>query len=59
MSISELNFKILLLDCKALQGRAPVFIRDLLKPKVGRSYTLRSDNQRLLQLLKTKRKSLI
>ena len=34
-----------------------MYIRDLLKPKVAGGYTLRSDNQRLLQVPKTKCKS--
>ena len=34
-----------------------MYIRDLLKPKVAGGYTLRSDNQKLLQVPKTKCKS--
>ena len=45
----RIQFKILLLVFKGLEGKAPVYIRDLLKPKVAGGYTLRSDNQRLLQ----------
>ena len=40
----RIQFKILLLVCKALEGKAPLYIRDLLKPKVAGGYTLRSDN---------------
>ena len=53
----RIMFKILLLVFKALQGKAPVYIRNLLESKVERSYTLRSDNQRLLQVPETKCKS--
>ena len=53
----RIQFKILLLVLKALEGKAPVYIRDLLKTKVEGDYTLRSDNQRLLQVPKTKCKS--
>ena len=35
-----IQFKILLLVLKALEGKAPVYIRDLLKPKVAGGYTL-------------------
>ena len=31
----RIRFKILLLVCKALEGKAPLYIRDLLKPKVA------------------------
>ena len=51
---SRIQFKILLLVFKGLEGKASVFIRDLLKPKVAGGYTLRSDNKRLLQFPKTK-----
>ena len=34
-----------------------MYIRDLLKPKVAGGYTLRSEQLRLLQVPKTKRKS--
>ena len=53
----RIQFKILLLVFKALEGKAPVYIRDLLKTKVAGGYALRSDNQRLLQVPKTKCKS--
>ena len=53
----RIQFKILSLVFKALEGKAPVYIRDLLKPKVAGGYSLRSDNQRLLQVSKTKCKS--
>ena len=40
---SKIQLKILLLVFKALEAKAPVYIRDLLKPKVAGGYTLRSD----------------
>ena len=40
---SQIQLKILLLVFKALEANAPVYIRDLLKPKVAGGYTLRSD----------------
>ena len=36
----QIQFKILLLVFKALQGKAPLCVRNFLKPKVVRSYTL-------------------
>ena len=53
----RIQFKILLLVFKALESKASVDIRDLMKPKVAGGYTLRSDNLRLLQVPKTKCKS--
>ena len=40
---SKIQLKILLLAVKALEAKAPVCIRDLLKPKAAGGYTLRSD----------------
>lgn len=42
----RIHFKILLLVFKALEGKPPVYISNLLKPNVAEGYTLRSDNQR-------------
>ena len=42
---SRIQYKILLLVLKALEGKAPVQIRDFLKPKVAGGYTLFSDHQ--------------
>ena len=41
----RIQFKILLLVVKALEGNAPVHIRDFLKPKVAGGYTLLSDHE--------------
>ena len=41
----RIHFKILLLVLKALEGKAPVHIRDFYEPKVAGGYTLLSDHE--------------
>ena len=50
----KINFKILMLTFKALNGLAPTYLKDIISPYVNKRGNLRSETRHLLELPKVK-----
>ena len=53
----RIHFKITLLVLRILRGQAPSYLTELIHPKTPGRYSLRSDNQLLLEIPHSKRKT--